>query len=62
MFEQQSLIPNLNELMEEYAGSEEEATSELQIVATKQERSRTGTKQSSEKKRKGKRSMEETET
>ena len=64
MSEQQSLIPNLNELMEEYARSEEEATPKLQIVATQQERSkpRTETEQSPQEGRKRKRSMEEIET
>ena len=32
MSELQSLIPNLNEIMEEYVGNEEEATRKLQIM------------------------------
>ena len=32
MSEEQSLISNLNEIMEEYVGNEEEVTPELQIM------------------------------
>ena len=37
MFEQQSLIPNLNEIMEEYAGSEGKAALELQTMVIEEE-------------------------
>ena len=37
MSEQQSLIPNLKEIMEESAGSEEEATLKLQTTIHEQE-------------------------
>ena len=38
MSEPQILIPNLNEIMQEYAENEEEATLELQAVAVQEER------------------------
>ena len=41
MFELQSLIPNLNEIMEEYVGNEEEVTIELQIMVMQDEREET---------------------
>ena len=41
MSEQQSLIPNLNEIMEEYVGVEEETTLELHTIAIQEERAET---------------------
>ena len=38
MFEQPSLIPNLNEIMEENVGNEEEVTPKLQIMVMQEER------------------------
>ena len=57
-----SLIQNLNEIMKEYVGNEEETTQELQILAIQEERTEaeTETKQLPEGNRKRKRSEEET--
>ena len=54
MSEQQNLILNLNKIMEEYAGGEEEVTLELQILSIQEERAktRTETEQQQEKKQK----------
>ena len=38
MFELLSLIPNLNEIMEEYVENEEETTPKLQIMVMQEER------------------------
>ena len=38
MSESLSLIPNLNEIMEEYVGNEEETTQELQMIVIQEER------------------------
>ena len=64
MSKQQQLIPNLNEIMEEYAGNEEEATPELQTLATQEERSEESakTKQPPKESRKRKRNAEEKKT
>ena len=65
MFEQQNLIPNLNEMMEEYVGiSGEEATPELQNLSIQDEmaETRTETEQQLEETRKRKRDAEESET
>ena len=61
MSEQQSLIPNLNEIMEEYDGGEEETTLELHAVAVQEERAKTRIeiKQQQEKRRNRKRDVEE---
>ena len=57
------MIPNLNKIMEEYVGSEEEATLELQIVVTKEEQPevRTKTKPPIDEGRKRKRNAKEGE-
>ena len=62
MSEQQILIPNLNEIMEEYVGSEEEAMQELHTIVTQEEihEARTETEQPLEERRKRKRNAEET--
>ena len=64
MSKQYSLIPNLNEIMEEYVGSEEEATQELQTVVTQEERLevRTKTEKPLKEKRNRKRNAKKTET
>ena len=59
MSEQLSLIPNLNEIMEEYIGNEEEATLELQIRVMQEERKET--EQPIEESRKRKRNTEDAE-
>ena len=59
MSEQQSLIPNLNEIMEEYVGNEEEVTPELQIMVMKEERKET--EQPVEESRKRKRNTKDAE-
>ena len=63
MSEQQILIPNLNEIMEEYVGSEEEATQEIHTIVTQEERheTRTETEQPLEERRKRKRGIEKGE-
>ena len=43
MFKQHSLILNLNEIMEEYVGGEEETTPELQTVVIQEKRAKTRT-------------------
>ena len=61
MPEQQNLIPNLNEMMEEYVGiSGEEATLELQTVTVQEEgvEERTEVEYPSEENRKRKRNVE----
>ena len=40
MFKQHSLILNLNEIMKEYVGGEEETTPELQTVAIQEKRAK----------------------
>ena len=65
MFEQQNLIPNLNEMMEEYVGiNGEEATPKLQNLAIQDEMAKTRTEieQQLEESRKRKRDAEESET
>ena len=69
MSKQQSLIPNLNEIMEEYVENEEEATLELQIMVMQEERKETKqpsevrkeTEQPVEESRKRKRNTEDVE-
>ena len=58
-----SLIPNLNEIMDEYVGNEEETTQELQMMVILEERTEAETeiKQFPEGSRKKKISKEETE-
>ena len=64
MFEQQSLITNLNKIMEEYIENEEEATLELQVVFVQEERleERAETEQLPTENRKRKRNTEDEET
>ena len=64
MSKQQSLIPNLNEIIKEYAGSEEETTLELQTIVTQEEQPevRTKTEPPIEEGRKRKKNAEEGET
>ena len=70
MSELQSLIPNLNEIMEEYVENEEEATPELQIMVMQKEteetekpfEARKETEQLVEQSRKRKRNTEYAET
>ena len=61
MFEPQILIPNLNEIMEEYAENEEEATLECQAIVVQEERpeERVETEQLPVEKRKRKRNTKE---
>ena len=61
MYEPLILIPNMNEIMEEYAKNEEVATLELQAVAIQEERpeERAETEQPPIEKRKRKRNTEE---
>ena len=64
MSEQQNIIPNLNEMMEEYVGvSKEEATPALQTISIQEERveTRTETEQPQEESKKRKRNAEESE-
>ena len=64
MSEPHILIPNLNEIMEEYAENEEEATLNSQAVVFQEERpdERAETKQPPAEKRKRKRNTKEKET
>ena len=63
MSEQQSLIPNLNEIMEKNAGGEKKATPELQTVASQEKRAKTRpeTEQQQKESRKRKRDAKESE-
>ena len=64
MSETLSLIPNLNEMMEEYVGNEVEDTQEPLTIVTHEERlyARIETEQPTKEGRKRKLGVEETET
>ena len=58
MSEQQNLFLNLNKIMEEYAGGEEEVTLELQILSIQEERAKTRTETEQQQEKKAERGRE----
>ena len=61
MSEPHNLVPNLNEIIEEYVEIEEEAIQEVQSRVVHEEKTRTETEQEAKETRKRKRGAEEVE-